>query len=195
MQSLMEQKSLDILGSSYFQFGEIHLQQTILFHVFQSEQIRFGFVQVQKPKLETRARPNQLKLEQVEPFQFELSEGIGGVVASATGLVLLRYYYCNECQPSKFLEYQMWWFIAWQRIPAPIVMQVHAIMEHLLMIVMFDFVLPKISLPHPTHCDARFSAHHNGTHSHDCNVWFRVLPKIPLDPPNPQGGVSYVESP
>ena len=41
-------KSLDILGSSHFQFGEIHLQQTILFHVFQSEQIRFGFLQVQK---------------------------------------------------------------------------------------------------------------------------------------------------
>ena len=82
--NILEQKSLDILGSGHFQFGEIHLQQTILFHVFQSEQIRFGFVEVQKPKLETRARPNQLKLKQVEPFQFELSEGIGGVVASAT---------------------------------------------------------------------------------------------------------------
>ena len=80
--NILEQKSLDILGSGHIQFGEIHLQQTILFHVFQSEQIRFGFVQVQK--LETCARPNQLKLEQVEPFQFELSEGIGGVVASAT---------------------------------------------------------------------------------------------------------------
>ena len=44
-QTLLEQKSLDILGSGHFQFGEIHLQQTILFHVFQSEQIRFGFVQ------------------------------------------------------------------------------------------------------------------------------------------------------
>ena len=47
-------------------------------------------MEVPKPKLETRARPNQLKLEQVEPFQFELSEGIGGDSAKTYfGLLLL----------------------------------------------------------------------------------------------------------